>query len=176
MNYCQIIKADTGNGEGFRLTLFVSGCRVHCPRCFQKETWNFNYGEPFTAEVEQHLLKELAKPFYEGLTVLGGEAFEPENQAALLPFLKMVREQLPTKNIWMYTGYVFDKDLQPGGKRYIEGVTDQILSLIDVLVDGPFIPQKADVNLNYRGSSNQRIILRKPTLALHKIVLSAYNN
>lgn len=176
MNYCQIIRADTANGEGFRLSLFVSGCRNHCPGCFQKETWDFNYGEPFTEQVQDQLLRELAQPFYEGITILGGEPFEPENQKVLLPLLERIHQQLPQKNVWIYTGYLFDADLSRGGKCYLEGITDKILALTDVLVDGRFMLDKADVSLNYRGSSNQRIILVKQSLAQHKIVLSPYNN
>ena len=176
MNYCQIIRADTANGEGFRLSLFVSGCRNHCPGCFQKETWDFNYGEPFTEQVQDQLLRELAQPFYEGITILGGEPFEPENQKVLLPLLERIHQQLPQKNVWIYTGYLFDADLSRGGKCYLEGITDKILALTDVLVDGRFMLDKADVSLNYRGSSNQRIILVPQSLAQHKIVLSPYNN
>lgn len=176
MNYCQIIRADTANGEGFRLSLFVSGCRNHCPGCFQKETWDFNYGEPFTEQVQDQLLRELAQPFYEGITILGGEPFEPENQKILLPLLEKIHQQLPQKNVWIYTGYLFDADLSRGGKSYLDGITDKILALTDVLVDGRFMLDKADVSLNYRGSSNQRIILVPQSLAQHKIVLSPYNN
>lgn len=176
MNYCQIIRADTANGEGFRLSLFVSGCRNHCPGCFQKETWDFNYGEPFTEQVQDQLLRELAQPFYEGITILGGEPFEPENQKVLLPLLEKIHQQLPQKNVWIYTGYLFDADLSRDGKCYLDGITDKILALTDVLVDGRFMLDKADVSLNYRGSSNQRIILVPQSLAQHKIVLSPYNN
>lgn len=176
MNYCQIIRADTANGEGFRLSLFVSGCRNHCPGCFQKETWDFNYGEPFTEQVQNQLLRELAQPFYEGITILGGEPFEPENQKVLLPLLEKIHQQLPQKNVWIYTGYLFDADLSRGGKCYLDGITDKILAFTDVLVDGRFMLDKADVSLNYRGSSNQRIILVPQSLAQHKIVLSPYNN
>lgn len=176
MNYCQIIRADTANGEGFRLSLFVSGCRNHCSGCFQKETWDFNYGEPFTEQVQDQLLRELAQAFYEGITILGGEPFEPENQKVLLPLLERIHQQLPQKNVWIYTGYLFDADLSRGGKCYLDGITDKILALTDVLVDGRFMLDKADVSLNYRGSSNQRIILVKQSLAQHKIVLSPYNN
>ena len=176
MNYCQIIRADTANGEGFRLSLFVSGCRNHCPGCFQKETWDSIYGELFTEQVQDQLLRELAQPFYEGITILGGEPFEPENQKVLLPLLERIHQQLPQKNVWIYTGYLFDVDLSRGGKCYLDGITDKILALTDVLVDGRFMLDKADVSLNYRGSSNQRIILVPQSLAQHKIVLSPYNN
>ena len=126
--------------------------------------------------MQDQLLRELAQSFYEGITILGGEPFEPENQKVLLPLLEHIHQQLPQKNVWIYTGYLFDADLSRGGKCYLDGITDKILALTDVLVDGRFMLDKADVSLNYRGSSNQRIILVQQSLAQHKIVLSPYNN
>lgn len=158
MNYGAIIRADCANGVGIRLSLFVSGCENHCPGCFQPETWDFDYGKPFMEETAGGLIDELRKPFYDGLTILGGDPMELANQIALLPFQERIREELPDKSIWAYTGYLYDVDLMPGGKRYIPEVTDRILNCIDVLVDGPFVLEKKNITLRFRGSENQRII------------------
>lgn len=176
MNYCQVIKADTANGIGFRLSLFVSGCRNHCKGCFQPRTWDFNYGQSFTKSVADELIKELSKTFYDGLTILGGEVFEPENQPVILQFLRQIKAKLPQKTIWLYSGYVYEKDLKIGGAKFIPNVTDQILALADILVDGPFVLSKLDVSLNYRGSSNQRIIDLKESARQGETVLSPLNN
>ena len=157
MNYCNIKEYDIADGEGVRLTLFVSGCRNHCKGCFQPETWDFNYGKEFTEEVENNILEKLSNWCYDGLTLLGGDPFEPENQKVLNPFLKKVKNEFPLKNIWCYTGYIYDKDLVDGGKKYNDDTLD-ILSNIDVLVDGPFIEELKDITLKFRGSSNQRLI------------------
>ena len=159
MNYCQIIRADTANGEGFRLSLFASGCRNHCPGCFQKETWDFNYGEPFTKQVQDQLLRELAQPFYEGITILGGEPFEPENQKVLLPFIQKVKSIYPNKDIWCWTGYTIEELIDPkiDSRAKCEYTLD-MLKYIDILVDGEFIEELKDISLLFRGSSNQRII------------------
>lgn len=157
MNYCNIKEYDIADGEGVRLTLFVSGCRNHCKGCFQPETWDFNYGKEFTEEVENNILEKLSNWCYDGLTLLGGDPFEPENQKVLNPFLKKVKNEFPLKNIWCYTGYIYDKDLVDGGKKYTDDTLD-ILSNIDVLVDGPFIEELKDITLKFRGSSNQRLI------------------
>lgn len=157
MNYCNIKEYDIADGEGVRLTLFVSGCRNHCKGCFQPETWDFNYGKEFTEEVENNILEKLSNWCYDGLTLLGGDPFEPENQKVLNPFLKKVKNEFPLKNIWCYTGYIYDKDLVDGGKKYTDDTLD-MLSNIDVLVDGPFIEELRDTTLKFRGSSNQRLI------------------
>lgn len=147
MNYAAIKKADIANGPGVRVSLFVSGCRNHCPGCFNPETWDFDYGEPFTKQTEEELIMALRPSWIQGLSILGGDPMEPENQEALLPFLRHVKEELPEKDIWLYTGYC------------IEDVTGSLLlSYVDVLVDGPFIEAEKDISLAFRGSRNQRII------------------
>lgn len=157
MYYGEIKNCDIANGEGVRVTLFVSGCTNRCPGCFQPQTWDFQYGEPFTREVEDRLLDMLAPDYISGLTLLGGEPFEPENQRALLPFLQRVREACPGKTIWAFTGFVYE-DLQAEGTHCRCGATDELLSLLDVLVDGRFEESLKDISLRFRGSSNQRLI------------------
>lgn len=157
MNYGEIKKYDIADGPGVRVTLFVSGCRHHCKGCFNAETWDFHYGNPYTEKTEKEILDALNHPYIAGLTLLGGEPFEPENQRELVKLLKKVREMYPKKNIWSYSGYVYDKDLMPGGRAYTR-VTDEMLSYIDVLVDGPFVEDLKDITLQFRGSSNQRIL------------------
>ncbi|MFA6857203.1 MAG: anaerobic ribonucleoside-triphosphate reductase activating protein [Treponema sp.] len=158
MNYGNIKKTDIANGEGVRVSLFVSGCRNCCKGCFNTETWNFTFGKTFTKETEDDLLAALTPDYISGLTVLGGEPFEEENQRVLLPFLKRVRTAYPEKTIWCYSGYVYDRDLKPeNGRKHCE-VTDEMLSLIDVLVDGPYIEELRDISLQFRGSRNQRIL------------------
>jgi anaerobic ribonucleoside-triphosphate reductase activating protein len=147
VNYCGIKKTDIANGPGVRVSLFVSGCRNHCPGCFQPETWDFGYGEPFTNETEDEIIAALRPSWIQGLSILGGDPMEPENQKALLPFLCRVREELPEKDIWLYTGYLLEKV-----------GTAPLLSYVDVLVDGPFVEAKKAAGLAFRGSRNQRII------------------
>ena len=169
MNYGEIKNFDIANGEGVRVSLFVSGCTHHCKNCFNPETWSFDFGKPFTREVEDSILKELAPDYINGLSLLGGEPFEPQNQAALLPFLRRVREKYPDKNIWCYTGYLFDKELLGESRARCES-TDEMLSLIDVLVDGEFVQELYNISLQFRGSSNQRIIDVKKSLESGKVV------
>ena len=157
MNYANIKKYDIADGPGVRVSLFVSGCRHHCKGCFNYEAWDFEYGRPYTAETEAESLEALKPGYIAGLTLLGGEPFEPENQVELVTLLRKVRETYPEKSIWSYTGYVYDKDLVPGGRAYTD-VTDEMLSYLDVLVDGPFVEELKDITLQFRGSSNQRII------------------
>ena len=157
MNYSAIKYHDIANGTGVRTSLFVSGCRNHCKDCFQPETWDFGYGEPFDEKTRTAILKSLEPEYISGLTLLGGDPFEPENQRELLPFLKDVRERFPKKNIWAYTGYVLDTDLTEGGRRFCEA-TKEMLSCIDVLVDGPFVTEQKDITLKFKGSANQRVI------------------
>ena len=169
MNYGEIKNFDIANGEGVRVSLFVSGCTHHCKNCFNPETWSFDFGQPFTREVEDSILKELAPDYINGLSLLGGEPFEPQNQAALLPFLRRVREKYPDKNIWCYTGYLFDKELLGESRARCES-TDEMLSLIDVLVDGEFVQELYNISLQFRGSSNQRIIDVKKSLESGAVV------
>lgn len=174
MYYGQIMRADSANGVGMRVSLFVSGCTNHCKGCFQPQTWDFQYGEPYTQATEDEILKELARPFYSGITILGGEPFESENQRVLVGLIRRIRKELPERTIWMFSGNVYE-DMLPGGKRYTE-VTDEILDNIDILVDGPFEEEKKNINLNFRGSANQRIIDMKATRREKKVVLDPLNN
>ena len=164
MNFSGIKNYDVANGEGVRLTLFVSGCRNRCKGCFQPETWDFNYGYEFSPSIQQEIIDMLGSPYIDGLTILGGEPFEPENEAALLPFIQRVRETYPNKTIWMYSGYLFSQI------RYLP-TGREILKLIDVLVDGRFEQDLASPDLKFRGSSNQRIIDVQKTLEKEKIVI-----
>ena len=158
MYYGNIKKTDIANGLGVRVSLFVSGCRNACKGCFNKETWNFCYGKEFTVQTEQEIIDAMKPNFISGLTVLGGEPFEEENQSALTPFLERVRAVMPEKNIWCYTGYVLEKDIFPeDGSKHTE-FTARMLSCIDTLVDGAFIEELKDISLQFRGSSNQRIL------------------
>ena len=171
MNYCTIKTCDIANGEGVRTSLFVSGCTNHCEECFQPQTWDFEYGELFTKEVADKIIESI-KPFYvNGLTLLGGEPFEPKNQKELVPFLRRVREECPDKNIWCFTGFTLDKELWVDGSYPRCEYTDEMLSMIDVLVDGRYVKALHDISLRFRGSSNQRIIDLKKTLPTHEIVL-----
>lgn len=169
MNYCNIKKFDIADGIGVRVTLFVSGCTHHCEGCFQPETWNFDYGELFTKDVENEIIEALKPDYIDGLTLLGGEPFEPQNQKALLPFLKKVKNIYPKKTIWAYSGYTFE-ELTNNSRAKCE-YTDEILSLIDVLVDGEFKIDLKNISLKFRGSSNQRVIDVKETLKKGEIVL-----
>ena len=157
MNYAAIKNCDIANGPGVRVSLFVSGCTHRCKGCFNQVAWDFNYGEPFTDETVQHILDMLSAPYIQGLTLLGGEPFEPANQAALLPLLQAVKKQNPGKTIWAYSGYLFDRDIMAGHLGDAE-ITKEILKCLDVLVDGPFVEEKKDLTLRFRGSSNQRLI------------------
>ena len=160
MNYSAIKPCDIANGEGVRVSLFVSGCTHHCKGCFNESTWPFDSGEPFTPEVEDNILSLLEPEHIQGLSLLGGEPFEPQNQAVLAPFLKRVRELFPQKDVWCYTGCVLERDLL-SPTRWRTDVTDDMLSMIDTLVDGPFVEELKDISLKFRGSSNQRIIKLK---------------
>ena len=157
MNYGKIKGCDIADGPGVRVSLFVSGCRHHCKGCFNAETWNFDYGKPYTKETEDEIIRLLSPDYIQGLTLLGGEPFEPENQRELVKLLKRVRRELPKKDIWSYSGYLLDVDMTEGGRAYTE-VTEEILSYLDVLVDGPFIEEQRDITLKFRGSRNQRVI------------------
>ncbi len=157
MNYGEIKKTDVANGPGVRVSLFVSGCTHHCKGCFNSETWDFSYGQEFTADIQEELLELLRPEHIAGLTILGGEPFEPSNQRGLLPFLRKVKERYPKKSIWCYTGYLLERDLWNKSSARC-GATDEMLSLIDVLVDGEFIQEQKNIALKFRGSENQRLI------------------
>lgn len=168
MHYGTIKTHDIANGIGVRVSLFVSGCTNRCSGCFNEETWDFNYGEAFTKESEDTILNALQPNYIRGLTILGGEPFEPSNQRGLLPLIHRVKERYPDKDIWMYTGFVLE-DLLPSGKRYCE-VTDDILNSIDVLVDGKFELTQLDITLRFRGSRNQRLIDMRKTREQKRII------
>ncbi|MCI5644425.1 MAG: anaerobic ribonucleoside-triphosphate reductase activating protein [Treponema porcinum] len=164
MYYGNIKKTDIADGDGVRVSLFVSGCRNCCKGCFQPETWDFKYGTEFTQETENQILEFLRPSYISGLTVLGGEPFEEENQRILAPFLRKVKETYPSKTIWCYTGYVLEKDLLPeDGRKHCEA-TGEMLKYIDILVDGPFIEEQKNISLKFRGSENQRILKLKEIL------------
>ena len=176
MHVGEVMTADVANGEGMRVSVFVSGCRNHCKGCFQPQTWDFNYGREYTPEIEQFIIDELSKSYYDGITILGGDPMEPENQEPVLRLLRRIKKELPDKNVWAYTGYVYDRDLVPGGKRFVDGVTRELLESIDILIDGRFVEELKNLMLNFRGSGNQRIINMKETLKTGKVVLSELNN
>lgn len=171
MNYAGIKYTDIANGPGCRTVLFVSGCRNHCKDCFQPHTWDFGYGQPFDETVQEEILESLKPMYVQGLTLLGGEPFEPENQKALVDFVRKVRTQYPNKDIWAFTGYIYDRDLVEGGRKYCEE-TDELLSMVDVLVDGPFDAEQKDLMLKFRGSRNQRVIDMKETRKCGTVVLA----
>ena len=172
MNYAKIKKCDIANGEGVRVTLFVSGCRNKCKGCFQPETWDFNFGNEFTSDVEREIFSYLENPSVRGLTILGGEPMEPENQIAILPFLTEVKVRFPEKTIWLYTGNLYEelKGLY-GEHRCCIDVTEEILSLVDILIDGRYIEEEKSLGLRFRGSKNQRIIDMNETKRLGKIAI-----
>ena len=169
MNFATIKKRDIADGPGVRVSLFVSGCTHRCEGCFNEIAWDFDYGAPFTGAVQQELLEALAPDYVQGLTLLGGEPFEPENQRALLPFLKRVREVYPQKNIWCYSGYTLEQ-LQGESRARCE-VTDEMLAQLDVLVDGRFVLAKKNIRLRFRGSENQRLIDMNKTRETGEVVL-----
>ena len=156
MHYGEIKRCDIADGPGVRVTLFVSGCRNRCEGCFQPQTWAFDYGQPYTAETEDSILEMLRPAYIRGLTLLGGEPFEPENQHALLPLVRRVRRELPAKDIWAFSGYTFER-MRGEGHPHCE-VTEELLSMLDVLVDGPFILARKNLMLRFRGSDNQRLL------------------
>lgn len=172
MKYSVIKKYDIANGPGVRITLFVSGCTHHCRGCFQPETWSFDYGEEFTPAVEDEIIRALSNKSVQGLTLLGGEPFEPDNQRGLMPLLRCIRAELPDKDIWAFSGYLFDElkgDIEGSGRARCE-VTDEMLSLVDVLVDGEFHLEEKDITLQFRGSRNQRLIDVKKSLTAGTVV------
>ena len=174
MYYGEIKKNDLANGEGVRVTLFVSGCTNCCKGCFQPETWDFNYGKPFTEETENEVIKALEPSYINGLTLLGGDPFEPRNQRDLLPFVKRVRATYPNKTIWAFSGFTYE-ELKKDGSYSRCDETDELLELIDILVDGRFVEELKDISLVFRGSSNQRIIDMNKTRQSGEIVLANYD-
>ena len=169
MNYSAIKNCDVANGPGVRVSLFVSGCTHHCKDCFNKETWDFNFGEEFTKEQEDQIIKLLEPSYIKGFSLLGGEPFEVSNQRVLVGLLKRIKETYPQKTVWCYTGYLLDDELLQESRARCE-VTDEMLSYIDILVDGEFKTELKDLRLRFRGSSNQRIIDVKNTLAGDEII------
>ena len=170
MNYGEIKKTDIANGTGVRVSLFVSGCRHHCKGCFNQMTWDFDYGQPYTQNTEKEIMEALAPTYIAGFSLLGGEPFEPENQRELVGLLKKIRMNYPEKTIWVYSGYLLDEDLLGESIARCE-VTDEMLSYIDVLVDGEFVLDKKDLSLKFKGSVNLRIINVPETRKSGKIVL-----
>ncbi|MGN0586480.1 MAG: anaerobic ribonucleoside-triphosphate reductase activating protein [Oscillospiraceae bacterium] len=175
MNYGEIKKCDIANGEGVRTSLFVSGCTHHCKGCFNPDTWDFGFGRPYTAETEQEIIDSLKPDYIDGLSLLGGEPFEPANQRELVKLLRRVRTELPRKNVWCYTGYLFDAELLSPSRARCE-YTDEMLSMTDILVDGEFVEEKKNISLAFKGSENQRIIDVQKSLASGEVVLYALTN
>lgn len=170
MNYATIKNCDIANGPGVRVSLFVSGCTHRCKGCFNEIAWDFNYGQPFTQETVDSILNMLKPDYVKGITLLGGEPFEPQNQPALLDLLRQIKQTYPNKTVWAFSGYLFDKDILPcrlGDPQ----ITKEFLSYVDVLVDGPFVEQMKDLTLRFRGSSNQRIIDVPASIARGEVVL-----
>ena len=170
MKYGEIKNYDNANGEGVRVTLFVSGCTHHCEGCFNPMTWDFNHGDEFTEDTVQSIIDMLSPSYIKGLTLLGGEPMEPVNQRGLLPLLKKVKDIYPEKTVWCYSGYLFDEELLKESRARCE-VTDEVLSYIDILVDGEFVLAKKNIALQFRGSENQRIIDVKRSLEQGVVVL-----
>ena len=170
MNYAEIKYCDVANGPGVRTSLYVSGCSHHCPGCFNEIAWDFNYGKPFTQDTIDSIIESLKPDYIQGLTLLGGEPFEYSNQKGLLPLVRQVREVLPQKDIWCFTGFLFDKDIiENMCKRWKE--TNELLSYIDVLVDGRFVEELKNLNLKFKGSENQRTILVNESLKSGNVIL-----
>ena len=170
MNYATIKSRDIANGPGVRVSLFVSGCTHRCPGCFNEEAWDFSYGQPFDQNVIDRILEELSPSFVKGLTLLGGEPFDPKNQAPILDLLRQIKAKYPEKSIWCFTGYLFDRDLLPG-KLGDPAITREYLEHLDVLVDGPFIQARKNLTLRFRGSDNQRLIDVPASLKSGTVVL-----
>ena len=170
MNYATIKPRDIANGPGVRVSLFVSGCTHRCPGCFNSEAWDFDYGQPFDQAVIDRILSDLSPSFVKGLTLLGGEPFEPQNQGPIVELLRQVKAKYPEKSIWAFSGYLFDRDILPGRLGDPE-ITREYLSYLDVLVDGPFIEAQKNLSLRFRGSANQRLIDVPKSLASGTVVL-----
>lgn len=169
MNYGEIKKTDIANGIGIRVSLFVSGCRHHCQDCFNSVTWDFDYGNKFTKDTEDELIGALSRSYVRGLTLIGGEPFEPENQPRVLELLSRVKSELPSKDVWCYSGFTLEELL--GDSRAHTEYTEHILSMLDVLVDGRYMKDRRNISLKFRGSENQRIIDVQKSLTAGKAVL-----
>ena len=170
MNYATIKNCDIANGPGVRVSLFVSGCTHHCKGCFNEVAWDFDYGQPFTQETVDMILEMLAPNHVKGLTLLGGEPFEPQNQPAIVDLLRQVKQKYPEKSVWAFSGYLFDRDILPG-KLGPGEITREFLSYLDVLVDGPFVESKKNLSLRFRGSENQRLINVPASLEQGSVIL-----
>ena len=170
MNYATIKNCDIANGPGVRVSLFVSGCTHRCPGCFNEEAWDFSYGQPFTDQTIESILDMLRPSYVRGLTLLGGEPFEPQNQGPVVELLRRIKKEMPEKSIWAFSGYLFDKDILSGKLGNWE-ITKEYLSYLDVLVDGPFVMSKKNLSLRFRGSENQRLINVPASLAAGEVVL-----
>jgi anaerobic ribonucleoside-triphosphate reductase activating protein len=170
LHYATIKNCDIANGPGVRISLFVSGCTHRCKGCFNEVAWDFEYGEPFTQETVDYILSLLAPSYVKGLTLLGGEPFEPQNQPALVDLLRQVKAKYPEKSIWAFSGYLFDRDML-SGRLGDSAVLNEFLGYLDVLVDGPFVESKKDLTLRFRGSSNQRLIDVPASLSSGTVVL-----
>lgn len=170
MNYATIKNCDIANGPGVRVSLFVSGCTHRCKGCFNEVAWDFNYGTPFTQDTVDMIIKMLSPDYIRGLTLLGGEPFEPQNQGPLLELVRQIKTKLPEKSVWAFSGYLFDKDILAGRLGPWE-ITRELVGYLDVLVDGPFVEEKKDLSLRFRGSSNQRLIDVPKSLEAGEIVL-----
>lgn len=170
MNYAEIKNCDIANGPGVRISLFVSGCTHHCKGCFNEVAWDFDYGTPFTQATIDKIIDMMSPGYIRGLTLLGGEPFEPQNQGPIVELLRQIKEKLPGKSIWAFSGYLFDRDIL-SGRLGDWKITQEYLSYLDVLVDGPFVEEKKDLSLRFRGSENQRIIDVPASLRQEKLVL-----
>lgn len=175
MNYADIKKCDAANGPGIRISLFVSGCTHCCKGCFNREAWDFNYGKPFTNETIEIIMEYMSPSYISGITLLGGDPMEPSNLKALLPLLRRIKETYPNKNIWCFTGCDFEKDIVNRMLETVEG-TKEFVSYIDVFVDGEYVEELHNLNLRFRGSSNQRIIDVRKSLETGSVCLSEYHN
>ena len=171
MNVAEIKTNDIANGEGVRTSLFVSGCRHHCPDCFNAMAWDFSYGKPFTEEIEKEILESLKPVWIAGLSILGGEPFEPENQKALLEFIKKFKKEYPNKTIWCYSGFTIEEITGVKPSRAYTDISNELLKMLDVLVDGRFEKELKNISLKFRGSENQRVIDVQKTLNNNEIVL-----
>ena len=170
MYYAEIKNCDIANGPGVRISLFVSGCTHHCKGCFNQVAWDFEYGTPFTQETIDKILDMMKPGYIRGLTLLGGEPFEPQNQGPIVELLRQIKKTMPEKSIWAFSGYLFDRDIL-SGRLGDWKVTQEYLSYLDVLVDGPFVEEKKNLSLRFRGSENQRLIDVPASLAAHQVVL-----
>ena len=170
MNYATIKNCDIANGPGVRVSLFVSGCTHHCPGCFNEEAWDFDYGQPFTQDTIDSILNMLKPAHIKGLTLLGGEPFEPQNQPAVVELLRQIKARYPEKTIWAYSGYLFDRDIL-AGRLGPKEITEEYVSYLDVIVDGRFVQSRKNLSLRFRGSDNQRLIDVKASLKAGEVVL-----